>query len=151
MQAIANNFKAGLLWELLYADDLVLLADSRAELERRLMEWIGRLKEKGLRVNLGKIKVMNCKVGVGQPVQVENSGRFPCGICRKGLGVNSICCESCKKPIHKRCSGVVGNIEKLVNFKYRNCAVGGVKVVDELKHLCWGMVRRWRLLKNSAI
>src|SRR6267154_2085323 len=78
MQAIADNFKTGLPWKLLYADDLVLLANSRAELERRLMEWIGRLKEKGLRVNIGKAKVMNCKVGVGQ---VENSGKFPCKIC----------------------------------------------------------------------
>src|SRR6267154_710183 len=109
MQAIADNFKAGLPWELLYSDNLVLLADSRAELERRLMEWIWRLEEKGLRVNLGKTKVMNCKVGVRQ---VENSGRFPCGICRKGVGVNSIYCGSCKKWVHKRCSGVVGNIEK---------------------------------------
>src|SRR6267154_628445 len=77
MQAIADNFKAGLPWELRYADDLVLLAESRAEYERRLMEWIGRLKEKELRMNIGKRKVMNCKVGVGQ---VENSGKYPCGI-----------------------------------------------------------------------
>src|SRR6267154_2254273 len=75
MQAIADNFKVGLPWELFYADDLVLLAESRAELERRLMEWIGRLKEKGLRVNIDKTKIMNCKVGVGQ---VENSGKYPC-------------------------------------------------------------------------
>ena len=40
MQAIADNFKKGLPWELLYADDLVLLAESRAELEKRLLEWI---------------------------------------------------------------------------------------------------------------
>ena len=102
MQAIADNFTAGLPWELLYADDLVLLAESRAELEGRLMEWIERLKEKGLRVNIGKTKVMNCKVGVGQ---VENSGKFPCEICRKGVGVNSIYCGYCKKWIHKRCYG----------------------------------------------
>src|SRR6267154_2198317 len=135
MQAMADNFKARLPWELLYADDLVLLAESRAELERRLMDWIGRLKEKELRVNLGTTKVMNCKVGVGQ---VENMGKFPCGICRKGVGVNSICCGSCKKCIHKRCSGVVGNIEKLVNFTCRNCVVGVMKVVYELKQFVLG-------------
>src|SRR3989442_2946152 len=97
MQAIAENFKKGLSWELLYADDLVLMAESKAELEKRLLEWIMRLKEKGLRVNIGKTKVMNCKVGVGQ---VENSGKYPCGICRKGVGVNSIYCSSCIQSIH---------------------------------------------------
>src|SRR3989442_10622260 len=71
MQAIAENFKKGLPWELLYADDLVLMADSKAELEKGLLEWIMRLKAKCLRVNIGRTKVMNCKVGVGQ---VENSG-----------------------------------------------------------------------------
>src|SRR3989442_15809075 len=106
MQAIAENFKKGLPWELLYADDLVLLAESRLELEKRLTEWMARLKEKGLRVNIGKTKVMNCKVGVDQ---VENSGKYPCGICRTGVGGSSICCTACKKWIHVRSSGVVGD------------------------------------------
>ena len=78
MQAIAENFKKGLPWELLYADDLVLMAESKPELEKRLLEWIMRLKEKSLRVNIGKTKVMNCKEGEGQ---VENSDKYPCGIC----------------------------------------------------------------------
>src|SRR5881296_208896 len=39
MQAIADNFKKGLPWELLYADDLMLMAESRLELEERLTEW----------------------------------------------------------------------------------------------------------------
>src|SRR3954471_11610677 len=110
MQAIAENFKKGLPWELLYADDLVLMAESKAELEKRLLEWIMRLKEKGLRVNIGKTKVMNCKVGIGQ---VENSGKYPCGICRKGVDVNSIYCSFCRKLIHRGCSGVVSSLGKI--------------------------------------
>src|SRR6184192_3314432 len=82
-----------------------------------------------------KTKVMNCKVGVGQ---VENSGKFPCGICRKGVGVNSICCSSCKKWIHKRCSGLEGSLEMMVNFTCRNCTVGGVKMADEIKQFVLG-------------
>ena len=69
---------------------------------------------------------------------MENSGKYPCEICRKGVGVNSICCGSFKKWIHKRCSSVVGNIEKLVNFKCRNCAAGGMKLIDELKLIVLG-------------
>src|SRR3989442_15031174 len=83
MQAIADNFKKDLPWELLYADDLVLMAESRLELEERLTEWMARLKEKGLRVNIGKTKVMNCRVGLGQ---VENSGKCPCEVCREWVG-----------------------------------------------------------------
>src|SRR3989442_692066 len=83
---------------------------------------LGKLKEKGLRVNTGKTKVMNCKVRVGQ---VENSGKYPCGICRSGVGDNAIRCTSCKKWIHKRCSRVVGRLAKIAkvgDFKCRNCS-----------------------------
>ena len=40
--------------ELLYADDLVLLADSMKELIEKVKRWRAGLEEKGLRVNLGK-------------------------------------------------------------------------------------------------
>src|SRR3989441_510150 len=81
-------------------------------------------------VNIGKTQVMNCKVGVGQ---VENSGKYPCGICRSGVGDNAIRCTSCKKWIHKKCSGVVGRLKKGGDFKCRNCSEGGMKVVDEAR------------------
>src|SRR3989442_3743511 len=138
MQAIADNFKKALPWGLLYADDLVLLAESRLELEERLTEWMARLKEKGLRVNIGKTKVMNRKVGVGQ---VENSGKYPCGVCRSGVGLNAIECTSCKKWIHKKCSRVVGRLKKVAkvgDFKCRNCSGDGVKVVDEVRQVVLG-------------
>src|SRR5437867_2853846 len=135
MQAIADNFKNGLPLELLYADDLVLLAESRLKLEKRLTEWMARLKEKGLRVNIGKTKVMNCKVGVGR---LENSGKYPCGICRTGVGGNCICCTACKKWIHGRCSGVVGDLAKVQDFKCRNCSGGGRKVVDGVRQFVLG-------------
>src|SRR3989441_1122217 len=138
MQAIADNFKKGLPWELPYADDLVLLAESRLKLEKRLTEWMARLKEKGLRVNIGKTKAMNCKVGVGQ---VENSGKYACGVCREGVGDNSICCTSCKKWIHKRSSRVVGclaKVAKVGDCNCRNCSGDGVKVVDEVRQVVLG-------------
>src|SRR5213083_2468904 len=103
------------------------MAESRLELEKRLTEWMATLKEKDLRVNIGKTKVMNCKVGVGQ---VENSGKYPCEIFRRGVAENSICCSSCKKWIHKRCSDVLGSLKKIGNYMCRNCTAGGVKVVD---------------------
>ena len=36
---------------------------------------------KGLRVNIGKTKVMRCQVGIGQ---AEESGKYPCGDVQEG-------------------------------------------------------------------
>ena len=69
---------------------------------------------------------------------MENSGKYPCEICSKGVAENSVCCSSCKKCIHKRCSGVVGSLEKIGNFMCRNCAACGLKVVDEVKQFVLG-------------
>ena len=44
---------------------------------------------KGLGVNSGKAKVMRCQES---RVQREDSGKHPCGVCRKGVGRNSIMC-----------------------------------------------------------
>ena len=42
---------------------------------------------KGPRVNAGKTKVMQCRVS---RVQSEDSGKHPCGVCRKGVAVSSL-------------------------------------------------------------
>ena len=62
------------------------------------------MEKKGLRVNTGKTKVMWCRLSMGQ---AEDSGEHPCGVCRKGVGDNSIFCVECHSWVHKRCSGMV--------------------------------------------
>ena len=65
-----------------------------------------------------KTKVVKCKQGL----QVgENSGKWPCGICRKGVGRNSIQCQSCKKCIRKRCSGIRGSLSEGMRFQCDRC------------------------------
>ena len=58
MEALSQEFQTGCPWELLYADDLVLVAESIEELTRKFSLWKQGLEGKGLRVNLGKTKVM---------------------------------------------------------------------------------------------
>ena len=96
LEALSKKFKIGLPipWELFYADDLALLAESEEELLGMIRQWKDGMEQKGLKVNMGKTKVMKCKVS---QVQAEYSGKFPCGICKKGVGRNSICCTKCKK------------------------------------------------------
>ena len=88
MEALSRRFDdRGLPWELLYADDLVLLADSEDDLRRKLQRWKNGLEAKGLRVNVGKTKVMRCGVGLQK---VVDSRKYPCGVCDKGVDANSI-------------------------------------------------------------
>ena len=81
--------------ELLYADDLVLVAETEELLMEKLCKWKRGMELKGLRVNIGKSKV---RIG-----QAEETGKYPCGVCRQGVGDNSIKYVAC----HKWIKGVV--------------------------------------------
>ena len=39
MEAISREFRVALPWELLYADDLVVIAETEEDLIKRLNEW----------------------------------------------------------------------------------------------------------------
>ena len=60
LEALSKEFREGLPWELLYADDLALLAESKAELLVKIERWKEGMERKGLRVNVGKTKIMKC-------------------------------------------------------------------------------------------
>ena len=60
LEALSREFRAGVPWEDLYADDLAIIADSQEECVRRLLIWKEAVEKKGLRVNAGMTKVMIC-------------------------------------------------------------------------------------------
>ena len=49
---------AGLPLELLYADDLILMAESEESLRDKIVKWTSGLEAKGMKMNTGKTKVM---------------------------------------------------------------------------------------------
>ena len=57
MEAISREFRVALQWELLYADDLAVIAETQEELINRLNEWKDNVESKGTRVNMNKTKV----------------------------------------------------------------------------------------------
>ena len=59
LEALSREFQAGVPWEDLYADDLVIIADSLKECVRRLLIWKEAMKKKGLRLIAGKTKVIS--------------------------------------------------------------------------------------------
>ena len=103
LEALSREFRYGVPWEDLYADDLVIIAESLEECVRRLLTWKEAMEEKGLRVNAGKTKIMICGTGLDL---LQSSGEFPCAVCRTGVGSNSIFCKGCKHWVHKKCSGL---------------------------------------------
>jgi len=50
MEAISREFRVALPWELLYADDLAVIAETEEELLKRLNEWKDNVQSKGMRV-----------------------------------------------------------------------------------------------------
>ena len=101
-EALSREFRSGVPWEDLCADDLDIIAESSKNF-RRLLTWKEAMEEKGLRVNAGKTKIMICGTGLGLP---QSSGEFPYAVCRTGVGSNSIFCNGCKHCVHKTCSGL---------------------------------------------
>jgi len=65
----------------------------------------------GMRVNMNKTKVM---VSGGRQKPVQKAARWPCGVCGRGVGSNSIQCTSCHKWVHKKCSGIKGSMYKVM-------------------------------------
>src|SRR5213080_2245249 len=65
LEAVSREFKEGLPWELLFADDLALMAESKEQLLVMIERWREGIKRKGLRVNMAKTKVMKCQLRSG--------------------------------------------------------------------------------------
>ena len=102
IEALSREFRCGVPWEDLYADNLVIIDESMEECVR-LLTWKGAMEEKRLRVNAGKTKIMICGMGLDL---LQSSSKFPCAVCRSGVGSNSIFCKGCKHWVHKKCSGL---------------------------------------------
>ena len=73
IEVLSREFKVGCPWELLYAYDLALMAETLEVLKKKFTIWKDNIEEKGLRVNVSKTKqqqtqlvsqVRSCKMTV---------------------------------------------------------------------------------------
>ena len=69
------------------------------ELLVKVKTWKTEMEKKGLRVNMGKTKIMES--GINLDV-LKKSGKYPCGVCLTGVGSTN---ASCERWVHKKCSG----------------------------------------------
>ena len=57
MEALSREFKVGCHWELLYADDLVLMAETLKSLKKKLTICKDNIETKGLCIDVNKTKL----------------------------------------------------------------------------------------------
>ena len=81
MEATCRKFRVALPWEL-YADDLVVIAETEYDLIKRLNEWKDNVENRGMRVNRNKTNVMLS--GECQKL-MQMTARWPCGFCSRGV------------------------------------------------------------------
>jgi len=67
MEAISREFTAALPWALLYADDLVAIAETE-DLIKRLNEWKNNVENRGLRVTTTTVLPPFVEDYPGEPV-----------------------------------------------------------------------------------
>ena len=68
---------------------------------------------------MGKTKILGSSSEAQKPT---TKAKWPCGVlCTKGVGANSILCQSCNLWVHNRCSGVKGALKKESMFSCRKC------------------------------
>ena len=61
------------------------MAESKESLRNKIVKWKSGLEAKGLKMNTGKTKVMfSCSM----KAKVEEKGKWPCDVCKKGVGNN---------------------------------------------------------------
>ena len=72
---------------------------------------------------------MISKPGAGP---VQKTGKYPCSVCSKGVGSNSIQCTKCKQWVHARCSRVKGKLAEVKDFVCNSCSSPHATFMDRI-------------------
>ena len=127
LEALFREFHTGCPWELLYADDLMISAESMEELLVKVKTWKTEMEKKGLHVNMGKTKIMKSGINLDM---LKKSGKHSCGVCQTGVGsTNAILWGSCNRWVHKKCSDIKGPLRPDSEFRCARC-LGTARAID---------------------
>ena len=143
--ALSRDFRAGVPWELFFADDLVIIATSLEECIDRVKAWKEAMESKVLRVNMGKTKFVAS--GIDLDV-LRDSGKFHCAACRTGVGHGSgILCTKCVHWVHRKCAG-----QKTLNMYAHVAGVTQVYILlmSVLSKMCRLVTAHWKILTASV-
>ena len=103
LDVLSEEGRKGDLYGLLYADDLVLKAETMEELEVQVKCWKTAFEGKDLKVNMDKSKNLECSTGTSLPVESKID---PLGVCGRRAKTNCSTYKTCQKWVHVRCAKV---------------------------------------------
>ena len=96
-----------------------MIAETEDDVIKKHNEWKDNVENRGMGVNMNKTKVM---ISEERQKLMQKTARWPCGVCGRGVGSNTIQCTGCQKWVQKNCSGIIGSISKVMkSFTRRDC------------------------------
>ena len=99
------------------------------------IKWKEALESKGLKVNLGKTRVM-VSGGITKD-GMSKSNAYPCWVCSLRVKANSVLCVQCNKWIHSKWTGVKSVTNKFPgNLTCRQCEWNIGEAVEQEEKLC---------------
>ena len=99
VDVITENARRGVVNELLYAHDLVIMSEDMEDLKERFWNWKDALESKGSKVNTRKTKVMVSR----SEGELYKSKIDPYGVCGRRVMANSVLCTKCGSWVHDKC------------------------------------------------
>ena len=118
VDVITENARRGVVNELLYADDLVIMSEDMED----------------LKVNTGKTKVMVS----GSEGELYKSKIDPCGVCGRRVVANSVLCTKCGNWVHGRCAKINRATARwAMHFTCSKCKGIMEGMVDSIEKLCY--------------
>ena len=97
---------------------MIFMSNNLEDLKIQLQAWGTSLDIQSLRVSIRKTKILGSS---GKAQKATSNFKWSCGVCSKGVGVNSILYQTCNLWIHKRCSGLKGTLKKESMFRCKKC------------------------------
>ena len=111
------------------------MSETTEGLSNEFVKWKEAFESKGLKVNLGKSRVMIS--GGIEKDSLSKSKVDQCGVCSLGIKASSVLCVQCEKCIHDRCARMKRVTVKFSrNFVCRNCKGNIAETVKQEETLC---------------
>ena len=96
VDVITENTRRGVVNELLYADDLIIMSKDMEDLKEKFWNWKDALESKGLKVHTRKTKLMVS----GSEGKLFKSKIDSCGVCGRRVMADSVLCTKCGNWVH---------------------------------------------------